>query len=121
MRCDGQKESIPQCFSSSSMVEFRGLEGSDTKAENWSATGNRQIMEDHRELNHPVSENKGPPDVPSVFQNADHSGPIDCEVRCPWSPIEITPRPLLLAETHVYHRGTTTTPPVAPSVPSVDL
>src|SRR6218665_717769 len=54
------KESIPSSFSYSSTVEFRGLEGSDTKAENWSATGSRQIAEDERELNHPVSENKGP-------------------------------------------------------------
>src|SRR6218665_2878452 len=104
-----RKESIPPFYSSSSTVEFRGLEGSDTKAENWSATGNRQIVEDHRELNHPVSENKGPPDAPSVCSNADHSGPIDCAVFCPWSPIEITHRPLLHAETHVHRRGTTTT------------
>src|SRR6218665_3221014 len=100
-----RKESIPPSFSSSSTVEFRGLEASDTKAENWSATGNRQIVEDHRELNHPVSENKGPPDVPSVCSNADDSGPIDCAVFCLWSPIEITHRPLLHAEPHVHRRG----------------
>src|SRR6218665_3568468 len=116
-----RKESIPPSCSSSSTAEFRGLEGSDTKAENWSATGNRQIVEDHLELHHPVSENKGPPDVPSVCSNADHSGPIDCEVLCSWSPIEITSCHLLYAETHVHRRGTTTTPPVALSVPSADL
>src|SRR6218665_627161 len=61
-----RKESIASSFSSSSTVEFRGLEGSDTKAENWSATGSRQIAEDDRELNHTVSENKSPPDVSIV-------------------------------------------------------
>jgi len=36
------------------------------KAENWTATGSRQMMEDDRELKHLVSEDKGPMDVPSV-------------------------------------------------------
>src|SRR6218665_2727022 len=65
-----RKESIASSFSSSSTVELKELEGSDTKAENWSATGSRQIAEDDRELNHTVSENKGPPDVSSVCSNA---------------------------------------------------
>src|SRR6218665_2517385 len=68
-------------FSSSSTVAFRGLEGSDTKAENWSATGSRQIAEDDRELNHPVSENKGSPDVPSVCSNAIQITPDRSTVR----------------------------------------
>src|SRR6218665_1644815 len=61
-----RKESIPSSFSSSSTVEFRGLEGSDTKAENWSATGSRQIAEYDREPNHPVSENMGHPFITST-------------------------------------------------------
>src|SRR6218665_2679296 len=73
-----RKEGIPSSFSSSSTVEFRGLERSDTKAENWSATGSRQISEDDRKLNHPVSENKGPPDVCS---NAVQSTPDRSTVR----------------------------------------
>src|SRR6218665_339141 len=107
-----RKKSIPSSFSSSSTVNFRGLEGSDTKAENWSATESRQIEEDDRELNHPVSENKGPLDVPivSVPTRSDHSGPIDCEERCPRSPAEIISCPLLHTETSVHRRGTTTTP-----------
>src|SRR6218665_1135957 len=107
-----RKKSIPSSFSSSSTVDFRGLEGSDTKAENWSATESRQIAEDDRELNHQVSENKGPLDVPkvSVPTRSDHSGPIDCEESCPGSPVEITSCPLLHTETPVHPRGTTTTP-----------
>src|SRR6218665_306546 len=65
-----RKESIPSSFSTSLTVELREFEESDTKAENWSAIGSRQLAEDDRELNHPVSENKGPPDVPSVCSNA---------------------------------------------------
>src|SRR6218665_553828 len=64
-----RKENIPSYFSSSSTVEFRGLEGSDTRAENWSATGSKEIAEDDRELNHSVSDNKIHPDVPSVCSN----------------------------------------------------
>src|SRR6218665_2785871 len=107
-----RKKSIPLSFSSSSAVDFRGLEGSDTKAENWSATESRQIAEDDRELNHLVSENKGPLNVPivSVPTRSDHSGPIDCVERCPGSPVEITSCPLLLTETSVHSRLTTTTP-----------
>src|SRR6218665_1798678 len=41
-------------------------------------------------------------------RRSDHSEPIDCEVRCPRSPIEITPCPLLHAETTIHRRGTTT-------------
>src|SRR6218665_1048539 len=65
-----REESILSSSSSSSTVEFRGLEGSETKAENWSVTGSRQIGGDDRELNHPVSKHKGPPDVPNVCSNA---------------------------------------------------
>src|SRR6218665_2255288 len=107
-----RKKSIPSSFPSSSTVDLRGIEGSDTKAENWSATESRQITEDDRELNHLVSENKGLLDVPivSVPTRSDHSGPIDCEERCPGSPVEITSCPLLHTKTPVHRRGTTTTP-----------
>src|SRR6218665_431973 len=63
-------ESIPSSSFCSSMVAFRRLEGSEPKAEHWSAIGSRQIAKDDRELNHPVSENKGPPDVLSVCSKA---------------------------------------------------
>src|SRR6218665_3778735 len=76
-----RKESIPWSFFSSSTVDFRGLEGSDTKAENWSATGSRQIAEGDRELNHPVSENKGSLDVHSVCSNDVQSTPDRSTVR----------------------------------------
>src|SRR6218665_193677 len=76
-----RKESIPWSFSSSSTAEFRGLEGSDTKAENWSATGSTQIAEGDRELNHPVSENKGSPDIPSVCSNNVQITPDQSTVR----------------------------------------
>src|SRR6218665_3985820 len=49
------EESMP---SSSLTVEFRGLEGSETKADRWSATGSRQIGENDIELNHPLLENR---------------------------------------------------------------
>src|SRR6218665_2629140 len=115
-----RKKSIPLSFSSSSTADFRGLERSDTKAENWSATESRQIAEDDRELNHLVSENKGPLDVPivSVPTRSDHSVPIDCEERCPGSPVEITSCPLLHTETPVPWRGTTT-PPASCTVCSI--
>src|SRR6218665_2969822 len=76
-----RKKSIPSSFSSSSTVDFRGLERSDTKAENWSATESRQIAEYARELNHLVSENKGPLDVPSVCSNAVQITPDRSTVR----------------------------------------
>src|SRR6218665_516792 len=61
MRCDDtEEEHTVVLYSSSSTVDFRGLEGSDTKAEIWSATESRQIAEDDRELNNLVSENNGP-------------------------------------------------------------
>src|SRR6218665_462102 len=106
-----RKESKSSSFSSSSTVEFRGIKGSDTKAENWSATGSRQIAEDYRELNHPISENKGPPGVPSVCSNAVQITPDQSSVRYAargQHPLEITPCPLLHAQTPVHHRGTTT-------------
>src|SRR6218665_3195158 len=118
-----RKKSIPSSFSSSSTVDFRGLEGSDTKAENWSATESRQIVEDHRELNHLVSENKGPLDVPIVYvlTRSDHSGPIDCEERCPGhslrSPLALCSIQRHLSTVEVRQQP----PPVAPSAPSAEL
>src|SRR6218665_1736208 len=68
-----RKESIPSFFSSSSTVEFRGPEGSDTKAENSSVTGSRQIAEDDRELNHRSQRTKVlrmfPVSVPTLFRS----------------------------------------------------
>jgi len=67
------------------MVELRGLEGSERKTENWTATRSRPMVEDDRDLKHPVYEKKGPPDVLSLCSSA--VPVIDCEERCPGSPI----------------------------------
>src|SRR6218665_453388 len=118
-----RKGGIPSSFSSSSTVEFRGLEGSDTKAENWSATGSRQISEDDRKLNHPISEDKGPPDVPSVCSNAVQSTPDRSTVRYAArgnplrSPLAFCSMQRHLSTVEVRQQP----PPVAPSAPSAEL
>lgn len=65
-----REETTLSSSSSSSTVEFRLLEGPETKAENWTATGSRRMAEEERELKNPVLEKNGPPGVPGVCSNA---------------------------------------------------
>src|SRR6218665_3190199 len=89
------------------MVALRGLEGSERKTENWTANRSRPMVEDDRDLKHPVYEKKGPPDVLCLCSSA--VPVIDCEERCPGSPIDISRSPLLSKEIPFHSLFTTRT------------